>query len=225
MPAADVVTYGLPAGDWWSGVVEVPLTACVLNFVFSDKERKAWDNNKNTDFHSTVLGGSSFSKLPELLAGEDPPNRLNYFPTTSQSVPLPMSAVQFCLCTQLTQSLILSFADGFGSEKLLEVLYTSIRKEAESEDRQAEERAAKGARKKVMAKGEALERRRAAMHEVLYTVPATPEAGRPVDIYYNPELTPLRGRPDIFVRGSWNRYQKQESAYCIQVRIGLNPKP
>ena len=60
MPAADVATYGLPAGDWWSGVVEVPLTACVLNFVFSDKERKAWDNNKNTDFHSTVLGGSSF---------------------------------------------------------------------------------------------------------------------------------------------------------------------
>ena len=102
------------------------------------------------------------------------------------------------------------------------MLYTSIRKEAESEDLQAEERAAKGARKKVMAKGEALERRRAAMHEVLYTVPATPEAGRPVDIYYNPELTPLRGRPDIFVRGSWNRYQKQESAYCIQVRIGMH---
>ena len=78
MPAADVVTYGLPAGDWWSGVVEVPLTACVLNFVFSDKERKAWDNNKNSDFHSTVLGGSSFSKLPSSL-----------------SVPLPVSAVHF----------------------------------------------------------------------------------------------------------------------------------
>ena len=48
--------------------------------------------------------------------------------------------------------------------------------------------------------------------------------GSKVEVYYNPELTPLRGRPDIFVKGSYNRwrgrngiYQRQSAAYCAKV--------
>jgi hypothetical protein len=62
MTAADAASYGLQQGGgkttWWSGLVDVPLSAAVLDFVFSNKERSAWDNNKNKDFHTTVLGGS-----------------------------------------------------------------------------------------------------------------------------------------------------------------------
>ena len=38
-----------------------------------------------------------------------------------------------------------------------------------------------------------------------------PRAGEPVTIYYNPDNTVLRGRPDIWVRGSWNRWQQGQA--------------
>lgn len=38
-----------------------------------------------------------------------------------------------------------------------------------------------------------MKRRREKMHASLYTIPLTPVAGQPVDVYYNPDLTVLRG--------------------------------
>lgn len=49
-------------------------------------------------------------------------------------------------------------------------------------------------------------KRREAQQEFLYTLPVTPRAGEKCDIYYNPDLTPLRGRPEIFARGAFNRW-------------------
>jgi len=76
------------------------------------------------------------------------------------------------------------------------------------------------------AQGDAIRRRKEALHEILFTVPSVPVPGSQVEVYYNPELTPLRGRPDIFVKGSYNRwrgrngvYQRQAAAYCAKVRI------
>ena len=57
------------------------------------------------------------------------------------------------------------------------------------------------------------------MHEILYTVPSKPEAGQLVEVYYNPELTSLRGRPEIYLHGSWNRWQGKDAAYFLKVTI------
>lgn len=46
----------------------------------------------------------------------------------------------------------------------------------------------------------------AAGGQVLYTNPVTPRAGEEVTVFYNPDITVLRGRPEIYLRGSWNRH-------------------
>lgn len=52
----------------------------------------------------------------------------------------------------------------------------------------------------------ALRRRRALQRQVLYTKPVTARAGEPVQVYYNPDNTVLRGRPETWLRGGWNRW-------------------
>ena len=42
--------------------------------------------------------------------------------------------------------------------------------------------------------------------QVLYTKPVTARAGEPVQVYYNPDNTVLRGRPETWLRGGWNRW-------------------
>jgi hypothetical protein len=41
---------------------------------------------------------------------------------------------------------------------------------------------------------------------VLYTDPVTPRAGESVTVFYNPDATVLRGRPEVWLRGCWNRW-------------------
>lgn len=56
-------------GDWWQLSVEVPRTACQLDFVLSDSEERSWDNNGQKDFHSSVAGALHGTALEEHLAG------------------------------------------------------------------------------------------------------------------------------------------------------------
>ena len=42
--------------------------------------------------------------------------------------------------------------------------------------------------------------------QILYTQPVTPRAGEEVTVFYNPDITVLRGRPETYLRGSWNRH-------------------
>jgi starch synthase len=58
----------------------------------------------------------------------------------------------------------------------------------------------------VTRRAAAVAKRRAAQRRVLYTHPVQPRAGQRCDVFYNPDRTVLRGRPDVFVRGSWNRW-------------------
>ena len=58
----------LPDGDWWSVRVEVPRTAAQLDFVLSDGEERAWDNNGQADFHSGVGGALHGAALETHLA-------------------------------------------------------------------------------------------------------------------------------------------------------------
>jgi starch synthase len=53
-------------------------------------------------------------------------------------------------------------------------------------------------------------RRRELQRRVLYTSPLEPVAGQLCDVFYNPDATTLRGRPDVFVRGAWNRWTHPE---------------
>ena len=40
---------------------------------------------------------------------------------------------------------------------------------------------------------------------MLFSDPLQATAGQAVDVYYNPDATVLRGRPDVWLRGGWNR--------------------
>ena len=53
--------------EWWGAWVDIPLSAYVLNFVFSNKERDAWDNSEGKDFHTLVLDGFGNDQLLEAL--------------------------------------------------------------------------------------------------------------------------------------------------------------
>ncbi len=48
-------------------------------------------------------------------------------------------------------------------------------------------------------------KRRELQRQVLFTMPIRPKAGQSVRVYYNPDVTPLRGRPEAWLRGGWNR--------------------
>ena len=51
----------------------------------------------------------------------------------------------------------------------------------------------------------AARKRRELQRQVLFSDPLQPTAGQAVDVYYNPDATVLRGRPDVWLRGGWNR--------------------
>lgn len=50
-------------GEWWQGSLEVSATAEVLDFVFSDTDKRAWDNNRNRDYHVPVQNALSKEQL------------------------------------------------------------------------------------------------------------------------------------------------------------------
>jgi starch synthase len=90
--------------------------------------------------------------------------------------------------------------------QLVDQLYQRLVYERAEETLQGEERAAKRAERKVMMKADAAKQRRSAQQQFLYTIPLTPRAGQEVEVFYNPDLTVLRGRPEIYLRGCWNRW-------------------
>lgn len=67
-------------------------------------------------------------------------------------------------------------------------------------------RAARKAGERITLRAEAQRKRRAMQRKVLYTNPLVPVAGKEVDVFYNPDMTDLRGRPEVYFRGSWNRW-------------------
>jgi hypothetical protein len=60
-------------GDWWQGNIQVPSTAQVVDFVLSDTDRRAWDNNKNRDYHVPVRKALSKEKLIQVIRGSPSP--------------------------------------------------------------------------------------------------------------------------------------------------------
>ena len=45
------------SASWFGCWLDVPHSATILDFVFSDRDQKLWDNNGNKDFHTKIRGG------------------------------------------------------------------------------------------------------------------------------------------------------------------------
>ncbi|KAL3139315.1 hypothetical protein ABBQ38_003653 [Trebouxia sp. C0009 RCD-2024] len=90
-------------------------------------------------------------------------------------------------------------------EDLAQLLYKVFKSGHEQEDEQGAARAAQGAVCKLEIKAKAGKKRRELQRQVLFTMPIRPKAGQTVRVYYNPDVTPLRGRPEAWLRGGWNR--------------------
>ena len=51
----------------------------------------------------------------------------------------------------------------------------------------------------------AARKRREKQRHIFFSEPVTPQAGTSCTLFYNPDITNLRGRPEIWLRGSFNR--------------------
>lgn len=165
----ELTKYGIKdptKGQWFGGWVDVPCSAAVLNFVFSDREERAWDNNGGKDYHSPVQGAA-------------------------------------------------------GGEQLVEMVYQAMKSDSSVPDLAREAAAGKRAIMKFEMKAEAEKKRRAARYQFLYTIPLQPKAGQPVEVFYNPDLTALRGRPEIFMRGSFNRWRHSNALGPVKMTRAL----
>ncbi|GLI61875.1 hypothetical protein VaNZ11_004385 [Volvox africanus] len=151
--------------QWYGAWIDVPYSAAVLNFVFSDREQRNWDNNGMRDFHTLVSGAHS-------------------------------------------------------GDELVEMLHAAMKRDSADSDKEVEDRAALRAVRKVEAKGLTMRKRREVVHEFLYTVPLLPRAGQAVEVYYRPDATMLRGRPEIWLRATWNR---MGAAACNAAGGALRP--
>ncbi|KAK9861945.1 hypothetical protein WJX84_010056, partial [Apatococcus fuscideae] len=147
--------------DWWGKAVEVPRTAAIIDFVFCDNARRAWDNNRQRDFHSDVVGA-------------------------------------------------------LNPDQLVQHLCDMLQRESSSELARGEQAAADRTIRNAHQKALALKKRRAARRQILYTTPVAPRAGESMEVFYNPDATVLRGRPETWLRGSFNRWQHPQP---IQPRV------
>ncbi|KAK9832645.1 hypothetical protein WJX81_006656 [Elliptochloris bilobata] len=97
-------------------------------------------------------------------------------------------------------------AGALSGAEYVERLYQAMAAEAADELAASEQRAAKRALRKAELKARAARKRRDLQRQVLYTLPVTPRAGEEVTVFYDPDATVLRGRPETWVRGCWNRW-------------------
>jgi starch synthase len=156
------------AQSWYGAEISAlpgdPLDARVLDFVLSDRERRAWDNAGGKDFHTALL-------VPPPPAFKPPPRA-----------------------------------------QVFEAALRELTEASKVADLAAEERLSSAARARVEDRARVLRRRREAQRQFLYTVPVQPRAGGAVDVFYNPDLTPLRGRPEIFLRAGFNRWRQSNGS-------------
>ena len=68
----------------------------------------------------------------------------------------------------------------------------------------------------------AARKRREKQRHTFYTEPVTPQAGGPCTLFYNPDITNLRGRPEIWVRGSFNGSTHPQTFGPLQMHPALH---
>lgn len=64
-------------------------------------------------------------------------------------------------------------------------------------------------------------KRRELQRQVFHTEPLTPQAGQACEVFYNPDITNLRGRPEIWIRGGFNRWGHPQAFGPLQMQPAL----
>jgi starch synthase len=99
---------------------------------------------------------------------------------------------------------------GPSGEKLVQLVFQALESAGAEESARGEKLSYQRVIQRAGIKASAARRRRELQRRFLYTKPITPAAGQKLTVYYNPDRTVLRGRPDVFLRGSFNRWNHKE---------------
>ena len=95
------------------------------------------------------------------------------------------------------------------AETLVQLVFDALL--ASDDSSAGEELAANRVMQRTAMRCAAARTRREMQRKFLFTVPMKPQAGRKATIYYNPDRTVLRGRPDVFISGGFNRSSHSET--------------
>eukprot|EP00798_Chlamydomonas_sp_ICE-L_P004149 gene4149-14248_t len=204
----------LGPGWWWGAMLEVPRSAAVLDFVLSNQEQTMWDNNKDKDYHTEEQTMWDNNKDKDYHTEEQTMwdnNKDKDYHTKEQTMwdnnkdKDYHTEEQTMWDNNKDKDYHSEVQEAHSEDELIEAMLASIRAAEAANDQKLEDRAAKAAAKKIRTRATAIQNRRTILHERLYTIPSPPVAGQPCEVFYNPDRTSLRGRPDIFLRCSWNR--------------------
>jgi starch synthase len=89
--------------------------------------------------------------------------------------------------------------------RLAALVLSALAAAGAGEEAAAADAARRRALRKAELKAAAAAARARALRSRLFTDPSAPRAGAPVTVYYNPDRTVLRGRPDVYARGGFDR--------------------
>lgn len=111
-----------------------------------------------------------------------------------------------CFALILTQICVYS-----AGEILVDLVFKALQLSDNEEAVAGEQMAASRVLQKAYIKSKAARRRRELQRKFLFTVPMVPQAGTRTTIYYNPDRTVLRGRPDVYMSATFNRGKHGET--------------
>jgi hypothetical protein len=100
-------------------------------------------------------------------------------------------------------------ANATSSETLVQLLFDAL--ETSDDSALGEEMAAVRVMQRASMRSTAARKRRELQRKFLFTAPTTPQAGKRAVVYYNPDRTVLRGRPEVFISGGYNRSLHEET--------------
>lgn len=106
-------------------------------------------------------------------------------------------------------------------DDLIEMVFKTLESASAEEAKKGESLTEKRFIQRAALKVQAARQRRELRRQVLYTEPTTPKAGKRLKVFYNPDKTSLRGRPDVFVRGGFNRWSHEKiiAPICMQPAV------
>lgn len=180
-------------GEWWEAEITVPADAVALNFVV--RYHATWDNNYGRDYK--VLRW--LCVCAEVV-------------TSRRSI----------LCQHLSQQIAVQPPKKFKSFEEWADSFLDEYTEEETRKREQKEAEERARRKKRLAKHSknnehAMAVRKRQMKHVLFTKPDTPMPGDTIEVYYNPQNTILAGKPNVFLRGGFNRWRHPKPFGPIQM--------
>ena len=95
------------------------------------------------------------------------------------------------------------------AETLVQLVFEAL--QASDDSSSGEEMAANRVLQRASMLCGAARKRRELQRRFLFSVPMTPQAGKKATIYYNPDRTVLRGRPEVYISGGFNRSSHKET--------------